>query len=485
MPNVHKQYLDRYAEPEARELGAHTRRFGHVLTIPAYGEGQELQNALASIPAGPLGDILTVLVVNGRADSPPAMRDANLATLKEIRSACGSGVPIARNAALHEHPRGALLLVDRATPGRELPPRHGVGMARKIGADIALALWSEGRVASPWIHCTDADVILPMDYFEQATRNASNISDGLRTTDSSKDSDLTKTPGISNSQRAPVNEATPSAPAAALVYPYEHVDATREALEYEISLRYYVAGLRFAGSPYSFHTIGSSLAVHASAYAQVRGFPKRLAAEDFYLLNKLAKVGTIHSLHGESIGLSARTSNRTPFGTGHALERARSPERDLETLCVYHPAVFSYLGLWLQTLRALAEAGDSVDPAELLAEQTESWPTVDASRLLTHLEECGAWEAARIGVERCRTPITRAKHLHCGFDAFRTLKLIHALRAGGLGSIPVLEALSSATFVSARRSEPLETIRKGLADSERVQTQSRAFDHKSILLAPG
>ncbi len=482
MPNVHKQYLDRYAEPEARELGAQTRRFGHVLTIPAYGEGQELQNALASIPAGPLGDVLTVLVVNGRADSPPAMRDANLETLEEVRSACGRGVPIALNAALHEHPRGALMLVDRATPGRELPPRHGVGMARKIGADIALALWSEGRVASPWIHCTDADVILPMDYFEQATRNASNISDRLRATDDSRTSNRFDAGGISNAQRAPINDGAPGAPAAALIYPYEHLDATREALEYEISLRYYVAGLRFAGSPYSFHTIGSSLAAHATAYAQVRGFPKRLAAEDFYLLNKLAKVGTIRSLHGESIGLSARTSNRTPFGTGHAIERARNQERDLETLCVYHPAVFSYLGLWLQTLRALAEVGDSVDPADLLAEQTESWPTVDASRLRAHLEECGAWEAARIGVERCRTPATRAKHLHCGFDAFRTLKLIHALRAGGLASIPVLEALSSATFVTARYSEPLEAIRKQLADAERAQVPKRVLDHKSISL---
>ncbi len=76
-----KQYLERYAEPEARELGTFRRRFGHVLTIPAYAEGRELRNALASIPAGPLGDVLTVLVVNGRVDSPRSMKDANLAML--------------------------------------------------------------------------------------------------------------------------------------------------------------------------------------------------------------------------------------------------------------------------------------------------------------------------------------------------------------------------------------------------------------------
>ncbi len=434
-----KQYLDRYAEPEAGDLGALRRRFGHVLTVPAYGEGGELRKALASIPAGPLGDVLTVLVVNGRVDSPQSMREANLAMLEDLRAAGGRGVPIAQNAVVHEHPRGALLLVDRATPGRELPLRHGVGLARKIAADIALALWSEGRLASPWIHCTDADVALPTDYFEAAASNASD---------------------------------------AALVYPFRHADATREALEYEVSLRYYVAGLRFAGSPYAFHTIGSALAVHATAYARVRGFPKRLAAEDFYLLNKLAKVGTIRSLDGEPIHLSARTSNRTPFGTGRALERARGRERNPAALRVYHPDVFSYLGAWLQTLRALAKAGDAADSADLLAKQIGGWPCADAERLRAHLDETGAWAAARIGVKRCRNPVTRAKHLHSGFDAFRTLKLIHALRAGGLPSIPLREALPMAAFVAARDDTPLAEVREQLAAAERGEARSATFGQK-------
>jgi hypothetical protein len=435
-----KQYLDRYAEPEARELGALRRKFGHVLTIPAYGEERELCKALASVPTGPLGDVLIVLVVNGRANSPQSMRDANLATLEGLRAAGGRGLPIAQNTVLHEHPRGALLLVDRATPGRELPPRQGVGLARKIAADIALALWSEGRLASPWIHCTDADVALPTPYFEATTPNPADNS------------------------------------VAALLYPFRHVNAARETLEYEISLRYYVAGLRFAGSPYAFHTIGSTLAVHATAYARVRGFPKRLAAEDFYLLNKLAKVGTIRSLYGEPIQLSARTSKRTPFGTGRALERARGHERDPAPLRVYHPDVFANLGAWLQTLRALAEAGDAANPADLLAKQIGGWPSADAERLRASLDAGGAWAAARIGATRCRTPATRAKHLHGGFDAFRTLKLIHALRAGGLASIPLREALSEATFVTAHDGAPLEGIREQLATAEREPALLKTFD---------
>lgn len=469
MPRAQKQYLDRYAEPEARGLGPLRRRFGHTLTIPAYGEGRELHNALASIPAGPLGDVLIVLVINGRVDSPQSMKDANLATLEELRAAGGRGVTIAQNAVVHEHPRGALLLVDRATPGRELPPRHGVGLARKIAADIALALWSDGRVASPWIHCTDADVTLPTPYFEVTTRSASDISDG------SSAPNALKILGASSTLGAP------NAPDAALLYPFRHVDATREALEYEISLRYYVAGLRFAGSPYAFHSVGSTLAIHATAYARVRGFPQRMAAEDFYLLNKLAKVGTIRSLGGEPIGLSARTSNRTPFGTGRALERARGCHR--APLRVYHPDVFSDLGAWLQTLGALAEAGDAADLADLLAKQIGGWPSADAERLRAHLDEGGAWQAARAGAKRGRTPITRAKHLHGGFDAFRTLKLIHALRAGGLASMPLREALREAPFVAARDGAPLEEVREQLAAAEQSQDRSKAFD-KNLVFEP-
>jgi hypothetical protein len=322
-------------------------------------------------------------------------------------------------------------------------------LARKIAADIALALWSEGRVASPWIHCTDADVVLPTRYFEVTPRDTSDAS------------------------------------IAALLYPFRHVDATREALEYEISLRYYVAGLRFAGSAYAFHSIGSTLAVHATAYARVRGFPKRLAAEDFYLLNKLAKVGAIRSLGGEPIRLSARASNRTPFGTGRAIERAREAECGVAPTRVYHPDAFSYLGTWLQTLRALAEAGRAADPADLLAKQIGAWPAVDPDRLREHLEACGAWTAARIGAERCRTPATRAKHLHGGFDAFRTLKLIHALRAGGLASMPLREALSEAAFVTARDGAPLEEVREQLAREERGQAQMGAFDKNSQSLTHG
>ncbi len=423
------QYLDRYAEPEASLTSVIRGRFGHVLTIPAYGEGSTLLDTLAAVPAGPLGDVLSIVVINGRVDSAGSIRHANQAVLERIHTAFGSGELLASGARLTEHPRGALLLIDRASPGRELPTRQGVGLARKIAADVALALWTAGSIQSPWIHCTDADVVLPVDYFARPAR----LGD-----------------------------------AAALVYPFRHIEdpdderRRADALEYEISLRYYVAGLRFAGSPYAFHTIGSTLAVHALAYAQVRGFPKRLAAEDFYLLNKLAKVGRVRSLSGEPIRLSARISSRTPFGTGRALGRAQARDRLREPLLLYHPDVFAYVGVWERTLDALAKCAPSAAFAESFEKQAATQSGVDTELLRAVLAETGAWKAAQTGIEQRRTPKVRAQHLHEGFDGARTLKLIHALRAAALPSIPLTDALAAAPFLRWERSAGLEAAREAL-----------------------
>ena len=45
------------------------------------------------------------------------------------------------------------------------------------------------------------------------------------------------------------------------------------------------------------------------------GFPRRNATEDFYILNKLAKVGSIARLAGTPVILEGRLSDRVPIGT--------------------------------------------------------------------------------------------------------------------------------------------------------------------------
>ena len=134
MSRAENQYLDRYAEPEARELGPLRRRFGHVLTIPAYGEGRELMRALASIPAGALGDVLTVLVINGRSDSPASMKEANRAALEALRADGDRGIPLGSfqrrsglQIACRAYSEGRQALVRRSGNGKApCSPARGV-----------------------------------------------------------------------------------------------------------------------------------------------------------------------------------------------------------------------------------------------------------------------------------------------------------------------------------------------------------------------
>ena len=56
-----------------------------------------------------------------------------------------------------------VLVIDRVSTSRRLPPNQGVGLARKIGADISLELYQHGSIAEPWLYSTDADAKLPGD----------------------------------------------------------------------------------------------------------------------------------------------------------------------------------------------------------------------------------------------------------------------------------------------------------------------------------
>lgn len=445
MPNKSlSQYLSRHAEPEAKAADGLEGDFGHVLVVPAYGEGQSLFDTLGSVPKGPRGETLVVVVLNAREDSPPgvhATNDAARARLFEAASgtrASGSGLP----AAALKYPNGTLLVVDRARPGHFLPAGQGVGLARKIGCDVALSLHAAGRVASAWIHNTDADTILANDYLDQT-------------------------------------EPIPADGNAAAIYFFEHRFSAEETLGlagrlYEISLRYYTLGLAWAGSPYAYEAMGSCVAVRPDAYAAVRGFPRKNAAEDFYILNKLAKVGTVARLAGTPLLLDGRISDRVPFGTGKALSQLVTKKRDLSAFRLFHPAIFAHLAVWLQILRKIADSGGRVDLA--LEELPRGNPFFLSDVLLESLERMGAFGALREAIERSGDGPTMLRHFHTWFDAFRTLKLVHALRDGGLPSLAWREALAEAPFtgLSASTVEAVEPLRKALAVEERRLAETPA-----------
>ena len=146
--------------------------------------------------------------------------------------------------------------------------------------------------------------------------------------------------------------------AAAVIYPFRHQPPQDAGLAqavrlYESSLHYYVLGLRWAGSPYAMHTVGSTIAVDAFAYAGVRGFPRRSGAEDFYLLNKLAKTGVVHCPVEPAIVLETRASTRVPFGTGPAVRRIATLKQPLQDFTLYGPRCFAFVRDWIGTFESL------------------------------------------------------------------------------------------------------------------------------------
>ena len=371
-----ERYLANYTEPEARAFGmAHaapanlngrplqnTRVWQGCLVIPAFDEAFEpLHRQLTSLSSA---DVLAILVINAPENANPKAIANTQNLLKQ----------------LHEQDYEHVIVVDRASDGLRLNPKQGVGLARKIGCDLALALRLAGRARSDWLLQSDADVVFPAGY-----------------------TDLL--------YQSPVNDS-----AGARIFPHHHYssDPTLHYAGqlYDQHMSYYVAGLAMAGSGYAHHSLGSTIAVHATSYAAVRGYPKRSAGEDFYLLNKICKLAPVERLAGPALSIEARTSARVPFGTGPALRKIvdsliEDPSGD--GYLSYHPACFQLLGRALGALNRWAAEPDKT---------IES----DVSGRLSAL----GFDGFAQGLNKQKTSAKhRHRAVHDWFDGLKTLQFIH------------------------------------------------------------
>ncbi|MBT8071473.1 MAG: hypothetical protein KJO80_13655 [Gammaproteobacteria bacterium] len=422
-----EKYLQHYAEPETGQLDAAFtgRRWENVLVVPACNECADFLRAVP--PCG--GRSLLILIINESIAANRTVSQANEALAAAVQdglkpvwqSAPETGLSLLHDARV---PRD-ILLVDRFSAGLRLPAGSGVGLARKIGADLATRLIYQGNIRSRWIHCSDADVELPDTYFR-----------------------------FSNALQDPGSQY------AALVYPYRHGDDPDRAENaavilatqlYELSLRYYVAGMKFAGSPYAFHTIGSTMAVSAPHYAKVRGFPKREAGEDFYLLNKLAKVGTVFETTPgpdcEPIEIEARYSDRVPFGTGAAVNKINTLADPVTDFQFYDPTVFELLKYWLQCLPGIWQSQSS----SLSSSTFTDHPGVHIDshgrqHLLAGLRAIRTERALEHAFRQGKSSAQFMRQMHTWFDAFRTLKLIHFLRDSYLPTMPYAMLIKHRVF---------------------------------------
>ncbi len=90
---------------------------------------------------------------------------------------------------------------------------------------------------------------------------------------------------------------------------------------YELHLRYFLQGIKYAGYPFPFHTVGSALAVKALTYIRAGGMNRRQAGEDFYFIQKLLPAGGYFSLTSTTVFPAPRASVRVPFGTGATISK--------------------------------------------------------------------------------------------------------------------------------------------------------------------
>ncbi|KZZ54431.1 hypothetical protein A3760_32865, partial [Oleiphilus sp. HI0122] len=285
-----------------------------LFVLPAYDERIDVLSSFLEMPAHQ--NLLSIWVLN----APHPVVDKTKARLRTQKTLehftkslqakeISSRLYLAQVSQNHQ-----VLIVDRCSEGNTIDPKHGVGLARKIGADIAIAV-AQTNLDIGWLHFCDADVALPDRYF-------SAVRDGLC---------------IGASARSP----------SAMVYPFTHKASKGLELEsalYDFKLRYYVAQLSGAGSPYAYHALGSTMLINLDDYCKVRGVPKRPAGEDFYLLNKLAKHNGVVSLDEPELSIAGRDSERVPFGTGPALIKIGQHQQALQDYRYYHPKSFKALG---------------------------------------------------------------------------------------------------------------------------------------------
>jgi hypothetical protein len=264
-----------------------------------------------------------------------------------------------------------------------LAKKAGVGFARKLGLDLSLSRlnWEE----EPLLVCLDADTLVEANYLSVIA---------------------------SHFQQSALGAA---------VLPFRHqpgIDAAQQAAidRYELFLRSYVYGLRLAGSPYAFNSIGSAIACRASAYVRCGGMNCRKAGEDFYFLQKLAKTDGVDFLTGTTVFPEPRVSERVPFGTGRSM--ARLLDGDAQAVLFYPVETFRVLAAWLHAVEhnLSGDAGSLLILAEKIS-----------TELANYLEQAN-WRTTWPRLQSThKSEVQRLQAFHLWFDGFRTMRLIHML----------------------------------------------------------
>ena len=239
-----KKYLRRKLEPNW-ELNKTPpqKKYDSFIIVPVKAEFSRLPLLLKSISQQnemSLKRCLIVVVINNSLEDSKEIYNNNNKSIEYLKSV---------------NYNFDFCYVDASSDKNMLPKKHsGVGLARKIGADLILKYAKEKSI----LCYTDADVLLSKYYLKTITKYYNNMNCGCAIVGFKHQNDIDST-------------------------------IEKNIRKYESFLFKTAENLKKNGSPYGYVSLGSCITCTASAYISVGGMNRMKATEDFYFLQELTK----------------------------------------------------------------------------------------------------------------------------------------------------------------------------------------------------
>ena len=336
--------------------------YNAIIALPSCNEASTLPEVISSLEKNSSSFTEQTLIIINVNNRTSANNQDNLRTLNWLK---------ALNSQLH------IAWLNNAVEPHSFPEKFGVGLARHQAVCAGLKFINE---YSPVISL-DGDSPVNEDYLEEIFKAFDNGMQAGHVNFSHK------------------QEGSPEEIRAIQLYD-QHLHIHRKRLEE-------------AGSPHAWYAIGSTIVCTKAAYNKAGGYNvRRMAGEDFYLLQQLSKTGhKIEMIKNAYVYPSNRASDRVPFGTGKAVGDI------LETgdWFTYNPQCYTELKTLLSSVKENLKNG-AEDIFEAVSDQTKEYLE---SRKFTE-----AWKKLQ---NNSRDEKMLQQRFHEWLDAFQTLKLIHHL----------------------------------------------------------
>ena len=415
--NFLQAYIDQQNNLHYHRLEQQVGVASLMVVIPCFNEPDILPtlNSLADCYP-PKASVSVLVVVNDSEDASAEVVARNNSTLDSI-------------SQWQQEQRQLFFEVQRIS-ARALPRKWaGVGWARKTGMDESVRQFVQSNFSDGIIVSLDADSIVMANYL-QCIEMA-----------------FTEHPEFNFFTihfEHPFDKDAPNS-------------SIREAIiRYELHMRYYKNAMQWCGYPHAIHTVGSSFAVRASAYAKQGGMNRRKAGEDFYFLHKLVLLGPYGNISSTTVFPASRQSDRVPFGTGAAIKKWSEGSSELNYTYSLEP--FQILKPFFASPKILWR----LEPPEIEDLISTLHPV-----LRSYLEDSGTVQKILELRKNCSTPITFEKRFFDLNNAFWILKYLNFAHENGFSRAnlqtepaKLLQCLGIQTEIDISLENLLEIFRK-------------------------